>query len=165
MPQNAGSLVAAYIDSYNATRGHNPMQNIVKRIGRDAKLLLKQGIEYDTLLDAAKELGTTDHGNLSSVTHRLVTSRENDPRYHSWQNVRTIAPYPVSSDPEAVCGAGPVDAQGTWGREVAVAPNWDQAGPSNWDKAERWYAEDGADYDDYDGDSFENDDEIREAYL
>lgn len=162
--RNAGSLVAAYIDSYEKTWGMKPqIVSNIKRVGQAAKSLLAQGIEYDTLLDAAKELGTTDHANLTSVASRLVTRRENDPRYHSWQNVRTIAPYPVSSDPEAACGTGPVDAVGTWGRETAVAPRWDDAGPSNWDKAEPWHAEDH--YDDYDGDSFENDDEIREAYL
>jgi len=155
--QNAGSVVAAYIDSYKATWDSTPMQLIIKRIGRDAKLLLADGIAFDTVLDAAKELGTTEYANLATVTHRLVTRRENDPRYHnqSWLNTRTVAPF--SSD------VGSWDAVGTWGREQAVAPNWDDAGPSNWDATVRWYAgEDGDDYHDYDGAEL-NDDEIREA--
>jgi len=155
--ENAGSVVAAYIDSYKKTWDSTPMQLIIKRIGRDAKLLLAEGIAFDTVLDAAKELGTTEYANLSTVTHRLVTRRENDPRYQnqSWLNVRTVAPF--SSE------VGSWDAVGTWGREQAVAPRWDDAGPSNWDATVRWYAgEDGDDYHDYDGEEL-NDDEIREA--
>lgn len=156
--QNAGSVVAAYIDSHEKTWGMRPpiVANI-KRIGRDAKKLLAQGIEYATVLDAAIELGTTHHANLPSIANRLVVRRENDPRYHSWQNIRTIAPF--SAD------AGSWDAVGTWGREVAVAPNWDDAGPSNWDATVRWYAgDDGDDYHGYDGAELD-DDEITEAYL
>jgi len=155
--ENAGTVVAAYIDSYKKTWDSTPMQIIIKRIGRDAKLLLADGIAFDTVLDAARELGTTEYANLATVTHRLVTRRENDPRYHnqSWLNTRTVAPF--SSE------VGSWDAVGTWGREQAVAPNWDDAGPSNWDATVRWYAgEDGDDYHDYDGAEL-NDDEIREA--
>jgi len=133
------------------------MQIIIKRIGRDAKLLLADGIAFDTVLDAARELGTTEYANLATVTHRLVTRRENDPRYQnqSWLRTHTVAPF--SNE------VGSWDPVGTWGREQAVAPRWDDAGPSNWDATVRWYAgEDGCDYHDYDGAEL-NDDEIREA--
>jgi hypothetical protein len=166
-PENAGSVVAAFIDSFKDRWDQTPISWIIRRVGRDAKMLLAEGIPFDVLIQAATEMGTTQYANLGAGAHRITTLRADDARYQgqSWLKVRTVAPYPVASGSGTARDVGTWDAVGTWGRERAVAPDPVNAVAPRWDAAVRWYAGDDGDACESDYTTFENDDEIAEPYL
>lgn len=61
---SAGTVVAAYVDSYRAKTGKDPVKRFIAQVGREAKRLIDEGEEPDGLLAAASALGRTAFASL-----------------------------------------------------------------------------------------------------
>jgi len=61
---SAGTVVAAYVDSYRAKTGGDPTKRYIAQVGREAKALIEQGRDHVAILASAVALGKTAYPTL-----------------------------------------------------------------------------------------------------
>lgn len=78
MPAPAGpepgvqQVVAAYVEAYEAPRGHRPPSSVIGQVGRETKRLLLDGaVPLDKILDAARSAGAQGWRSIEQEANRL----------------------------------------------------------------------------------------------
>jgi hypothetical protein len=112
---SAGTVVAAYVDSYRAKTGGDPTKRYIAQVGREAKALITDGRDHATILAAAVALGKTafptlerqfalaQHGGQASPVRRsmpgpgVVHTREEIEAQREWLAQQPAAT-PISAE-------------------------------------------------------------------
>lgn len=80
---NASNVVAAYVDAYVLQNNEKPPTRSIGRIANDAKKLIDEGMNPETLIDAAKACVTSGHANLVAA-YTWVTTRQKESPASGW---------------------------------------------------------------------------------
>lgn len=76
---NASNIVASYVDAYVLQNREKPPSRSIGRIAKDAKKLLDEGMNPETLIDAAKSCAISGHANIVASYTWLVSNQNSSP--------------------------------------------------------------------------------------
>jgi len=90
---NAGDVIAAFVEGATAAGLDRPPENIRKRVGADAVKLLAEGYALERLVASARAMGATTYNDIA------IQVRKDDPAAQNGTNRGSHQPYRNPSDP------------------------------------------------------------------